>query len=171
MPNRSQFDDSGWPDQWQRVQRWYKRVEAIRVSPPAKGEPGEPDALDYLLAFFVFCFHLGDWLEHDRRDPHAGAISYLHSDPDLLICRDLANGWKHCVLDPARKPTWPNAVTTASPVRHSGRLRVEWRVEVQPGDFRDVFSVAQRCMEAWRRYIAALPVKLVSSAVPPGAAS
>jgi hypothetical protein len=159
---RSQFDDAGWPDKWARVQRGYQRVELIRLDPPAKGDADEPQALDDVLRFFTNCNHLADWLKNDRVDPHPEAMNFARKDPDLLICRDLTNGDKHCVLEARFHPTYPDATTTAEVVRDSGG-RARWWIEVTRGDRRDVFAVAARCMDAWSGFIGRLPK-------PPGSA-
>jgi hypothetical protein len=150
---RSQFDDTGWPEQWARVQRRHRRLAQIRAAPPAKGAPGEPEALDDVLAFFGDCFHLADWLKNDRVDPHPEARKFVHETEVLLICRDLANGTKHCVLD-SRWPasTYPNMTTTAQTIAGSP-AQARWLVEVEPGDRRDLFDLADQCVKAWRSFI------------------
>jgi hypothetical protein len=157
---RSQFDDTGWPEQWARVQRWHKRLDRFRAAPPAKGDPSEPEALDQALAFFMNCYHLADWLEKDRQDPHPGATNFVHQTEVLRVCRDLCNGIKHCVLEasPKFKPTYPNMTTTAQTVVVAGVPTTRWWVDVKPGDRRDMFDLADQCVAAWRSFPgAALP--------------
>jgi hypothetical protein len=153
---RSQFDDSGWPEQWARVQRWHRRLDRIRAAPPAKGAPGEPEALDEVLAFFSNCYHLVDWLKNDRVDPHPEARAFVHRTETLLACRDLANGSKHCVLESGSRrvpaSTYPNMTTTAQTIVASPAV-ARWLVEAKPGDRRDMFDLADQCVEAWRGFI------------------
>jgi hypothetical protein len=83
-----------WKDQWNRMIRW--KADLDRTYCGRSDGLGTEDALDHALAFFVACFHLGDWLQHDG---FTGARAYAKSDPALRVCRDLANGHKHLVLD------------------------------------------------------------------------
>lgn len=81
-------------EQWARVLRWYQRVLNADCCPNANTD----EVVDFSLAFFLNCFSLRDWL---RRSPRVTAkeVSDLFSSPELKLCRDLANGYKHLHLD------------------------------------------------------------------------
>jgi len=103
-----------WQDQWHRVQRWYDDLRKTYEGRPAS-DGGTDWLRDHALAFFVFAFHLGDWLDHDQpiNNPQVnGARTFARENPRLTWCRDLCNATKHLVLDTSgRYP--PNAADTA----------------------------------------------------------
>jgi hypothetical protein len=55
--------------------------------------------VDEMLAFFMNCFHPMDWLEKDEVDPHPKARPFLNATDVLEVCRDIASGAKHAVLE------------------------------------------------------------------------
>jgi hypothetical protein len=54
---------------------------------------------------------------------------------------------------PKFKPTYPNATTTAETVVVSGLPTTRWWVDLQPGDRRDMFVLADQCVAAWRSFL------------------
>lgn len=79
----------GWPGQYERMLRWYRRVIAA-----ADGERSA-DELDFLLAFFESAHHLRDWLARTGAVSAADLESFARSHVEIGICRDIANGFKH----------------------------------------------------------------------------
>ncbi|SOE91787.1 hypothetical protein SAMN05414139_04454 [Burkholderia sp. D7] len=75
--------------------RWRERIWAI--------DDGRSSAeqLDFLIAFFVACLHLRDWLKDSGLDAER-LNAMFRKNVELRICRDVANGFKHSHLD--RKP-------------------------------------------------------------------
>ena len=151
-----------WRDQWERVKRWHRRLERIRAAPPLKGAPEEPQALDEVFAFFMNCYHLADWLANDHDNPHPEVWPFVEGSEPLRLCRDVCNGLKHYRLDPAKRTTHnPNWTTTAisEPVvitgqgsRLVGPRPPRWVFLTDQGE-RDMFAVADECMEAWTGFI------------------
>lgn len=154
---RSQFGPLGWPEQWLRVQSWYDRVAPILAAPPRPRAPSEARAADDVFAFFMNCYHLADWLQNDRADPHPEARAFVDRTEVLRVCRDLCNGLKHAVLD-AKRPTttYSRMTTTAEVTYHFPEPAVRWLIVVDDGDERDMSVVADECMTAWRGFIAGL---------------
>lgn len=79
----------GWRGQYERMVRWHGRVIT------AANSKASPDELDYLLAFFESCFHLREWLLVTAATDQKSLEDLFLSKPELRVCRDLANGFKH----------------------------------------------------------------------------
>ena len=79
----------GWRGQYDRVVRWHGRVVAAANADPS------PDELDFLFAFFESCFHLREWLLVTAAVDQKALEDLFLSKPELRVCRDLANGFKH----------------------------------------------------------------------------
>ncbi|MGE5372267.1 MAG: hypothetical protein ACM3QZ_09790 [Solirubrobacterales bacterium] len=78
-----------WKRQYERIRRWYNRVNGIRLS-------SEYLVLqDDLLAFFMNCYHLRDWLIHGSPIDEKAVDEYINRNNYLSACRQLANGTKH----------------------------------------------------------------------------
>ncbi len=86
-----------WREQYDRVKRWHVRISESALF--------DDHHLDDVNAFFIFCYHLKDWLKKDRALDRAignAAESLVSSDDWLKLCADVANGAKHLVLDSPR---------------------------------------------------------------------
>ena len=83
-----------WPEQYARM----KRVLARARSAPPISEQAEDD----YYAFFVWCYHLKDWLKNDDSIPSSvgdRVERYVKDKRCLGICGALANGIKHLRRD------------------------------------------------------------------------
>lgn len=86
-----------WKEQYERVLRWHERVKEFdNVDCPSQGD------LDYLLAFFMNCYHLKDWLEAGSVVSSKELEHLFNTDQYLCICRTICNGVKHFQID--RRP-------------------------------------------------------------------
>ncbi|WP_233425639.1 hypothetical protein [Paraburkholderia kururiensis] len=83
------------------MRRWRDRVRATDV------EHSSADLLDFLIAFFVVCFHLRDWLKDSGVDAER-LTALFRANVERRVCRDIANGFKHSRLDrePFHDPTF-----------------------------------------------------------------
>jgi hypothetical protein len=160
---------SQWLEQWQRVNRWYRRFTTINEGRSRQGELTSDDYQDEVYAFFQNCYHLKDWL---RNDP---SVATVVSDlEDVLLgpktdrssgslpfqlCADLALGSKHL------KVTTPK-VDSATQIgkRHfdvnvysggeprSSTLAVKYEVHAG-GKVYDAYTVATDSIDTWNRYL------------------
>jgi len=54
-------------EQWERVQRYYKRFQYIdKGMPKTKDDAHTFNFQDEAYAFFIFCYHLMDWIDKDK---------------------------------------------------------------------------------------------------------
>ena len=102
-----------WEDQLQRMERYYRRCEAINEGATIGNVEDDNDTI---YSFFIHCYHLRDWLNRDPafRDnaikaqpcsdpPIEGqpctspqcVTCYLEKDPALKLCQEICNGIKH----------------------------------------------------------------------------
>lgn len=145
--------------QFHRTERWLKKMRDIYSG---NYRPDEP--LDYLLAFYLNCYHIKDWLKHAKgwRDEvpsniKAAAIEQFVSDSGaLLICADICNGTKHFACDrwlrsgkvPLLKSVHTRTDMSTNPISRSLR----YTLETARGDV-DAYGLAEECMECWQKFI------------------
>lgn len=84
---------SGWRGQYASILRWHARVHSA-----ANGDPSA-DEMDFLLTFFVNCFSLRDWLLEGDVVSREDVTLLFKQNPELRLCRDIANGFKHMKLN------------------------------------------------------------------------
>lgn len=157
-----------WKDQYKRMIRWKNRL----ISLPKELEKFDPYMLqDYLFAFFVNCFHLGDWL---KKCGQKDAIQFAIKDRYLGICRGLAHGSKHFILNHEDKTKQyisqhfriniasEEGILAQSSTGFSG-MNPSWPIPsyLKPGDCIviigdgefDLFDLVDACINSWDCYI------------------
>jgi hypothetical protein len=87
----------GWRGHYARVLRWHVRLTAFCETAYLHDTLADTD-FDDMLAFFVTCYHLADWLESDGAVPNKVADHYVRETLPLMVCRDICNGSKHAAL-------------------------------------------------------------------------
>jgi hypothetical protein len=153
-----------WDEQWSRVLRWHERFRLIGKGVVVANPIECYD--DDVLAFFVSCYHLKDWL---KNDPASGVSeneveTFVAKSLNLRICGDLANGSKHLTvtrprLDATTKVT--RHVTTYGPLVMTGQTttaEIENTISAYygiraRGVLHDAFEVATRCVEEWDGFL------------------
>lgn len=139
----------GWHGQYRRMLRWRDRVRAPDV------ERSSDEQLDFLIAFFVSCFHLRDWLKDSGVDAER-LNALFQANLELRVCRDIANGFKHSRLDrvPFHDPTF-SVVREHVPVgwtSNPGHANTRWSV-VAGDDKLDLVELAARCVSIWDGFL------------------
>lgn len=135
----------GWRGQWQRVRRWYSRVQI-----------GEPvDREDFLYAFFQNCASLRDWLKYDRPESLAQREleDLVKNHVELRLCQDISNATKHLQLsDPKMRREFAQAREYV-PAPVSGGLPSSTIVLLADGQKYDALVLADRCIEIWHSFL------------------
>jgi hypothetical protein len=80
----------GWRSQYEAMLRWYKRCEACH-----KCYTSLSDALDFILAFFLFCYHMRDYAIETGCISREEMEALIQSNCCMKICRDVCNRLKH----------------------------------------------------------------------------
>lgn len=139
----------GWHGQYRRMLRWRDRVCAVDA------ERSSADQLDFLVAFFVACFHLRDWLQDSGVDAERLHALFL-ANVELRVCRDIANGFKHSRLDrePFHDPAF-SVVREHVPAgwpSNLGHANTRWSI-VAGDEKLDLIVLAGRCITIWDRFL------------------
>jgi len=114
-------------------------------------------ALDTIFAFYMNCFHLGDWLKESGFCSEGDLRKMRAEYGQLGLCRDIANGMKHMRVDLNNHPTDPNWGTAAA---HVDYLHMDgsipfgyWVFSLGDGSSFDMFDLANQCLDIWRRIL------------------
>jgi hypothetical protein len=149
--------------QFYRTERWLGRLEAIgagRYKPVGSFD----DPFDVVLAFFLHCHHVKDWLMtgpewQDGVDPkvkNRAVEQFIEESDALRACADLCNGVKHFQLD--NKPR-----SGFAPEFHSRHVKIDLTGDLPitriqyvlrtKRDNTDAYALAKECLECWRTFI------------------
>ncbi|HZR17353.1 MAG TPA: hypothetical protein VFE51_08500 [Verrucomicrobiae bacterium] len=151
VPPRNQ-----WRDQWERLLRWFARVEAIHKKSLRKEI--DADDNDVVIAFFQNCNHLRDWLKASRPELESDLNALFRGNFEMRACRNICDGYKHKKLD---NPSHPdpdfNLYREYDPFGlMDGGQPVRPRVVFTDGpDIRkfDLFELAFECMRLWQGFL------------------
>ncbi len=83
-------------EQWARTDRWWRKLQDAYGSDVSADE-----VMDLFYAVFQNVFAMRDWLVASQVDK--ANIEALFSTESLQLCRDIANGTKHCKISRATK--------------------------------------------------------------------
>ena len=135
----------GWPAQFERVQRWYRR--ASMTTDPT-------DRIDFLYAFFENAFHLRDWLQDTGGATATDLQAFFDAHEDMRLCRDLANSHKHYSISHPSQPIPPSEAREYSP--GTGNLGTDVSLVIlSDGKQHNPFELAGRVLRLWEGFISA----------------
>lgn len=126
--------------------RWYEKCEGCH-----KGEcyTSWSDALDFILAFFVFCYHLRDYVVETGHIKQHDIDALIQANIYMRICRDVCNRIKHHTIrrNPSIDADWS-----------IGREYVPWgergeKFFVIADDKRDAMDVVRGCVRFWNEIV------------------
>jgi len=143
-----------WQQQHARMMRAYQRAtSATAVTIQVE---------DDFSCFFVWCFHLKDWLKNDPTIPvaiRAAAGVLVNTNKSLKLCTDLANGIKHlhadrsARVDPDGEGSAIASADRIAPFQSDADETGERIVLVADGSYLDAREVAGRCVAAWAAFL------------------
>ncbi len=134
----------GWEAQFDRVRRWYHRLSAAETG---------ADRYDFFYAFFENAFHLRDWLKDTNAVSDADLETLFAPNPDMRLCRDLANSHKHYSLRNPSQAVPPSEVHEYKP--GFGNLDADLSLVIlSDGIKHDAFDLAARILRTWEEFIA-----------------
>jgi len=149
---------TSWQDQRNRVGRWHKRLSAIGRGIPT--DMSKEEALDDVFAFFMNCYHLRDWIIGSGFKTEDEVDTFIRTNADLALCRDVCVGLKHFRAEPNRAlfdSSWSTAtvsvVSTSIPARREPIPGEHWVITTDKGDV-DMFDLADTCIAAWDGFLA-----------------
>lgn len=144
-----------WRIQWNRVLRWYSRVQ-ILANKSKNSELSNFDD-DELIAFFQNCFHVKDYLLNSYPDFKIDIDNLFSQNIELRFCRDIANGYKHKKID--RRPldsdfNWYREYdyfeTKGSPIKYRAAFENPDTKEIVKFD---IFDLCNKCIDAWKDFL------------------
>ena len=143
-----------WQQQHARMMRAYQRA----MSTTAVTLQAEDD----YYGFFVWCFHLKDWLKHDpsvSATTGKAAETLVNTNDALKLCADLANGIKHlradlsARVDPDSKLEAVDAALQADVFQNDVFQTEDRLVIVAATDRWDARQIAEACVSAWAEFL------------------
>lgn len=151
-----------WEEQLNRARRWYERFKELNggINPTMPSE----NYIDDALAFFMFCYHIKDYLKHDpaySKHSNPQIEAHVSNTPMLALCGDICNGLKHLKLDPTKTGDQPKfgkrefrvAVThNLSGPNPPDTLAISLAIE-HAGTTLDAFQVATDAMQEWEAFV------------------
>ena len=144
----------GWQSQYERMLRWHRRV--LEYPPTRSSSPEADEYLDFLLAFFLNCFSLRDWLENSQTVSLNELKKLFDESLDLRICRDIANGAKHFEIRRPSVDEKPSIVRELEPDPYFGQYAYPGiRLIIYAGnEVRDLLTLTTNCVNAWQMFLA-----------------
>lgn len=147
--------------------RWYERFREINDG--RRGRTQFEYQYDEMLAFFMNCHHLKDWIKRDfeLEKSHHDYIEYkkvrdeiekfINDNECLTLCADLCNGAKHCTLG-ENEPRFsePTAVLTEVYIDENDPdkyVKKAWIIISASGKEYDAFDLATQCVKKWKEFL------------------
>lgn len=152
---------SKYREQYDRMERWLQALVEY-VGPTPGPEFSAEKGRDLLLAFFLNCFHLRDWIQNDdtvsRTVKRAANKLVFTENTSLKFCADLANGAKHLKRRKGKK--LPSGKPRTVLIEHfklkpndSDVLRDLFTFKVEPdGGHNSALLLAFDCWMAWHDF-------------------
>jgi len=142
-------------EQYERVKRWYQRLKNI-TDGREHNLPSEYYQ-DEVLAFFINCYHLKDWIINDNSAEISSKSveDFVNQSEFLRVCGDVCNGSKHLNItspksDKNTKVGGRNFFLTLGKVIPI--FRAKYKIISGNKEY-DAFSLATKCLEDWEKFI------------------
>jgi hypothetical protein len=158
------FSKKPYLEQFERIKRWHKILNEIRVSNAS--EDRTDYQVDCIFAFFINCYHLRDWLEHSKVTSPSILNDFIENHKEMQICRDICNGAKHLSLTSRsigkdvkcdcgfhgvflhrEYDPFQEVLKHDNPVRN-----ITYNIFVEYEKF-NVFEVADKCVSLWEDFL------------------
>jgi len=117
--------------------------------------PKADEYLDFVLAFFLNCYALRDWLQKSQMVSAIDLDTLFRANSDLQICRDICNGSKHFEINKPSIDAKFSIVREYVPDPYYGRLAypVERLVILAGQHQREIAELVQACLKAWSDFL------------------
>lgn len=92
-----EFKDKPYLEQWERVNRWYKKL--LLVKSGYYKDLDYKELLDIVYVFFLNIHHLKDWVRVYKNKSFEKGVNSLVKKQCFVISGELANGHKHLLKD------------------------------------------------------------------------
>jgi hypothetical protein len=124
----------------------------------AEAEQGSTDQqLDAVYAFFMFCFHLKDWIKSDTAVPapvREAVEDYVGSSAPLTRAQEVTNSVKHLVRTHGETARVGVEGDTLGGTFVLGTSRLGGRIVIRGHNgIEDAKQIADECLDAWADFI------------------
>ena len=154
-----------YQEQFERVMRWYEVFDEIKQSHyRVYPKDVNPDEIflrysDDVLAFFLNCYHLKDWIKQDdtieKPSINEEVETFINDNECLRICADICNSAKHLKLNKRRNQEIVDikgSLWTGRNRWKGGPIEPEFFVVTESGE-KDAAEVALECVQKWKEFI------------------
>ena len=170
MDSKSQYSCLGF---FEIVLDFFEKLKKAHDGVPYKPDHMKFDVnirLNDIYAFFIFCFHMKDWIKNDdlvSAKAKSEVEDFVGNTPCLRVCADIANGMKHYKLDRQRSTTRPKFTlakrsiisdkvldgTKPDSPEHSAAIVKDLNfLKTDSGEV-EVFDLASECVNKWKEFI------------------
>jgi hypothetical protein len=147
------------------TERFYRQLKELHNGIPAKKQwDAQVIYRDYAIAFFIFCYHIKDWINKDDRidKETKKKVKTFMRNSCLKNCAIIANGEKHLKSKP-KHPKKSNAKSKITREEteilanggdgYSNVIIKEFLyISTREGEI-EVFNLASECINKWREFI------------------
>lgn len=141
------FSKKPYLEQFNRVKRWNNILKQIQVSNSSENKTDYQ--VDCILAFFINCHHLRDWLEYSKAVSKEKLNELFKNNVELRICRDICNKTKHLSLN--RSPS-VGSKDTCNKLGYGVTLHREYNHFALPTDLNPVKNISYVVVAAFEKY-------------------
>lgn len=146
-----------WKDQYDRVLRWYKRISDIDQGILHNRNSGYYE--DEIYAFFINCYHLRDWILHDKTlkiiEIGEKLKKFIDNSDPMKICHDICNGLKHLELTNPKIDKNTQFGSRHYSLTFGGEkpvLSAKYSILCEGKTF-NAFDLARVCIDEWGKFI------------------
>ena len=153
-------------EQYKRVLRWYKRFKEINDGKRLDDDFNCQD--DDMLAFFMNCHHLKDWVIQDffveASDPDIAkycrlrdeVVRFVDSNECLMICSNICNGAKH--LRRQESPHFKESLRVRTEIHIDETIKNPpvkrvWKITSESRKEWDAFELTSECVKKWHEFL------------------
>jgi hypothetical protein len=116
---------------------------------------GQKDYEDDLWSFFLYCWHVKDWVSCDEglpEDIRKKVSDQAHASLPLQICADLANGVKHLTLAWTRVGAIQEGALL-TPAQDGDGVSWEYVILLADGSRVSAHEVARKALRKWKEIL------------------
>jgi hypothetical protein len=158
----------GFVQQYYRMLRWYYRFEKINKGKPVSIGQALND-FDEILAFFLVCYHLSDWIIEDvlveKNHPDRKKFQkleqevrdFIRNNDCLKLCADICNSAKHRTLHkrnhyPENTELHDNNIEIIE-TEKGPMIKQKWEIVTESNKRFDLFEIATDCKKKWFEFL------------------
>lgn len=149
-----------YKQQFETVKRFYELFE--KIDKGIKIDFPSCYLEDIVYAFFIFCYHLKDWIKNDNTLPSNikdKVEDFVNKNKCLGVCGDICNGTKHLALNISRSGEYGEIKTKKVFAEYAGgtslNVKIKFNVFTKSSKAKpiDAFELGTECLQKWKEFI------------------